>query len=400
MIANVEAALARANSNPSQNTYVWRDPAWTMAEANRCIGFGGLLAGMPVSVKDCFDLAGTPTTLGLRTNGEAALADSWLVQQLRAAGAVITGKTHMHPLAYGLTGENTDFGDCLQPGDACALTGGSSSGAAASVMEGSAVAAVGTDTGGSIRVPAALCGLAGYRATIGRGKWSGGAHLAESFDTFGWLFRDLADGPLLGSVFGPSVAEEWPRRFAVVDDEFLADCEPAVVESLRQCEGELESLGMTGQKVDVTWWHEAREIFAPIQAAEACRHHHRDYPTLDESIRQRLAWGASLTEMEVAEWRRRHSAFRDRMDSLLVEHPILLLPATPVTRLAAGTDHTAIRPRLLRYTTPVSLSGMPAVTIPYWPAGGVQLVAAREDDARLLAVAAAIGRLQQDRRHS
>ena len=295
LIATVEAALARANSNPSHNTYVWRDAAWTLAEANRCAGLGGLLAGMPVSVKDCFDLTGTPTTLGLRDNREAAPADSWLVQQLRAAGAVITGKTHMHPLAYGLTGENPDFGDCLQPGDAGALTGGSSSGAAASVMEGSAVAAIGTDTGGSIRVPAALCGLAGYRASIGRGNWRGGAHLAESFDTIGWLFRDLADGPRLGSFFGPAVTAERPGRFAVVHDEYLEDCEPAVVESLRQCKAELESLGMTGQSVDVGWWSEAREIFAPIQAAEACRHHRGGYPSLDASIRQHLAWGASLT---------------------------------------------------------------------------------------------------------
>ena len=114
---------------------------------------------------------------------------------------MITGKTHLHPLAYGITGENPEFGDCLQPGDDGALTGGSSSGACASVMEGSAVAAIGTDTGGSIRVPAALCGLAGYRASLGRGDWRGAAHLAPSFDTMGWLFRDLEEAPLLGSFY-------------------------------------------------------------------------------------------------------------------------------------------------------------------------------------------------------
>ncbi len=96
-------------------------------------------------------------------NGTAT-HDSWLVEQLRAAGAVIVGKTHLHPLAYGITGENPEFGDCVQPRDSGALTGGSSSGAVASVQEGSAVAAIGTDTGGSVRAPAALGGLAGYRA--------------------------------------------------------------------------------------------------------------------------------------------------------------------------------------------------------------------------------------------
>ena len=162
------------------------------------------LWGLPVSVKDCFDLAGAPTTCGVhfyRDLNGTATRDSWLVEQLRATGAVITGKTHLHPLAYGITGENPEYGDCVQPGNPGALTGGSSSGACASVLEGSAVAAIGTDTGGSIRVPAALCGLAGYRSTIGGGNWRGGAHLAKSFDTMGWLFRDLQDAPLLAAPF-------------------------------------------------------------------------------------------------------------------------------------------------------------------------------------------------------
>ncbi len=135
-----------------------------------------------------------------------AQQDSWLVARLRAAGAVIIGKTHLHPLAYGITGENPEFGDCRQPGNPDALTGGSSSGAAASVLEGSAVAAIGTDTGGSIRAPAALCGLVGYRTTHGRGDWRGAGHLAQSFDTMGWLFRDLEDAPMLASVFAPENA--------------------------------------------------------------------------------------------------------------------------------------------------------------------------------------------------
>ena len=124
-----------------------------------------------------------------------------MVERLRRLGAVITGKTHLHALAYGITGENPEFGDCIQPGTRDCLTGGSSSGACASVLEGSAIAAIGTDTGGSVRVPAALCGLAGYRASLGRGNWGGGAHLAESFDTLGWLFADLEEAPFLGGIY-------------------------------------------------------------------------------------------------------------------------------------------------------------------------------------------------------
>src|SRR5262249_24755819 len=145
--------------------------------------------GLPVSLKDCFDLEGFTTTVGTRFYAERnakAKRDAVVAARLREQGAVIVGKTNLHPLAYGITGENPDFGDCVQPLNRSLLTGGSTSGGAASVQEGSAVAAIGTDTGGSIRVPAALCGLAGYRASIGlawdRKLWSGGVHLAQSFD--------------------------------------------------------------------------------------------------------------------------------------------------------------------------------------------------------------------------
>src|SRR5580692_1649919 len=239
-----EQALSNSNQNAGRNTYLWQDAEWTRLEAARAEamprGAGGpfgdgraALWGLPISVKDCFDLAGSPTTCGVKfyrdLNGVAA-RDSWLVGRLRTAGAVITGKTHLHPLAYGITGENPEFGDCVQPGDPGALTGGSSSGAAASVMEGSAVAAIGTDTGGSVRVPAVLCGLAGYRSTLGRGDWRGGAHLAESFDTIGWLFHDLKDGPLLADAFAagaPAPAVKF-AHFAFIADSFLHDCEPDV----------------------------------------------------------------------------------------------------------------------------------------------------------------------------
>jgi len=407
VLTSTTKSLARANSNVGHNTYLWRNEAWTLHQARRaCAMLTGskdsapILCGVPVSLKDCFDLAGSPTTCGTifyRDLFGKARRDSWLAERLRASGAIITGKTHLHPLAYGITGENPEFGDCLQTGDAGALTGGSSSGAAASVMEGSAMAAIGTDTGGSIRVPAALCGLAGYRASLGRGDWRGGSHLAQSFDTMGWLFCDLEDGPLLGSIFGPTDAGSapLPRTFAVVDDAFLHDCEPAVLASLRESQRELEALGLTATTVSVEWWSKSMEIFAPIQASEAAYIHMGRFEHFEQSICQRLEWGASLDRKMIAVLRRRHSAFRKRMNTLLAEHQLLLMPAAPVVRLAAGADHSETRARLLRYTSPVSLAGMPAVTIPFLadgkPAGGMQLIAAHNDDARLLALAAKLG---------
>jgi Asp-tRNA(Asn)/Glu-tRNA(Gln) amidotransferase A subunit family amidase len=403
-----EKALANANGNPGRNTYLWQDPAWTCAEAERAMqmpGNGGgpfgdgrdVLWGLPVSVKDCFDLGGAPTSCGTQfyrgLNG-AAKRDSWVVERLRARGAVITGKTHLHALAYGITGENPEFGDCIQPGTSDSLTGGSSSGACASVLEGSAVAAIGTDTGGSVRVPAALCGLAGYRASLGRGGWRGGAHLAESFDTLGWLFADLEEAPLLGSFFAdrdknPEDVRAF-ARFATVADNFLHDCEPEIVAAYRQTIAEFETLGLRRSTIEVDWWGDARDIFAPIQAWEAAALHRGHFERFERAIRERLEWGATKTKEEIAGLRRRHADFRSRMDEVFDKHELILMPAAPVAMLRAGADHSQTRARLLRYTAPFSLAGVPAVTIPCRP-GGMQLAAAHERDEDLLQFAAVVG---------
>src|SRR5580704_12878299 len=292
--ALAETALAHMNQNAGRNTYIWQDAAWTRAEAARAAamprGSGGpfgdgrpALWGLPISVKDLFDLAGSPTSCGVHfyrdVNG-IATRDSWLVEQLRAASAVIIGKTHLHALAFGITGENPDYGDCLQPADRMAFTGGSSSGAAASVQEGSAVAAIGTDTGGSIRVPAALCGLAGYRASRElaheRGLWRGGVHLADSFDTLGWLFRDLRDAPLLAAaLFDLDVpaAAQTSVSIGVAGREFLDDCEPVVKDCFKRWQERLGDLGAEFVPVDSSFWEDAMEVYAFIQASEAAAIH-------------------------------------------------------------------------------------------------------------------------------
>ena len=402
----VAEALARSNGNASRNTYLWQDTAWTLAEAARAEaiprGDGDIfgdgrspLWGLPISIKDCFDIAGSPTSSGTKFYRDLhgpAKRDSWLVEQLRSAGAVITGKTHLHPLAYGITGENPDFGDCIQPGRQAALTGGSSSGAVASVLEGSAVAAIGTDTGGSIRVPAALSGLAGYRASLGRGDWRGGFHLAESFDTMGWLFRDLRDAPLLAFPFAPEDAPH-PHsftRFAFVADSFLTDCEPDVIAGSHAAIRELESLGLAGRDLSPDWWSESMEIFAPIQAYEAARYHAGNFAHIQRDIRERLEWGARISPQEIAALRQRRAQFCTRMDELFAAHELILLPCSPVAELTSGADHSQTRPRLLLYTTPFSLTGVPAVAIPC-AHGGVQLAAPLGADESLLALAARIG---------
>ena len=188
-----QEAVSRANSNAGKNVFLAMDPQRTLAEAEALTDrFPNpeqrpVLFGVPVAVKDCFDVAGYVTTCGSRFYAEKngiARKDSTVASRLRQAGAVIMGKTHLHQLAYGITGENSDYGDCVQPRNAQWLTGGSSSGSVASVQEGSSVAAIGTDTGGSIRVPSALCGLAGYRSSLGLGgteAWEAALKLARAY---------------------------------------------------------------------------------------------------------------------------------------------------------------------------------------------------------------------------
>lgn len=411
----VEQALARANSNAGHNVYLALGAELALREADELPKrFPGaakpLLYGLPVSLKDCFDLEGFVTTAGSRFYAERnapAREDSAVAARLRSQGAIILGKTHMHPLAYGITGENPDYGDCTQPCHAGFLTGGSSSGAAASVQEGSAVAAIGTDTGGSIRAPAALCGLAGYRASIKlaheRGLWRGGVHLAPSFDTLGWLCCDLRDAPLLGTaLFGldvPATAET-KVRIGVVAQEFLHDCAPEVVSAFSQWQERLREQGATLVPIESSFWEQAMAIYAPIQASEAAAIHiattNGDFSHFEPTIAERLLWGASLRPAEILQLHKHHAAFRENTDALLRGHDFLIVPCGPVARLAAGADHTDTRKAILRYTTPFSLAGVPVVTLPTPGGAGIQLAAARGADAHVLAYAAQLGALREN----
>jgi Asp-tRNA(Asn)/Glu-tRNA(Gln) amidotransferase A subunit family amidase len=406
----VGQALARANSNAGQNVFIGLDMEAALREAEALPArFNGTakpaLYGLPVSLKDLFDLQGFPTSCGSRFYAErcgVALEDSAVAARLRSQGAVIVGKTHLHQLAYGITGENPDYGDCVQPGAPQWMTGGSSGGAAASVMEGSALAAIGTDTGGSIRAPAALCGLAGYRASIGlaqeRGLWRGGVPLAGSFDTLGWLFRDLRDGPLLAkALFDLELADfdETRIRIGCVSEEFLSDCEPNVLEGFAGWQKRLRERGAEIVSLNTGFWKEAMDIYVPIQAHEAAAFHgartRNDFSHFDPLIAKRLTWGLSISEQEIAEQRLRLADFSRRMDEFFRECDFVIAPCAPVSRLMAGADHGASRRLILRYTTPMSLPGVPVVTLPAPGGAGVQLIGARGDDARLLAFAAGFG---------
>jgi aspartyl-tRNA(Asn)/glutamyl-tRNA(Gln) amidotransferase subunit A len=263
------------------------------------------------------------------------------------------------------------------------------------VQEGSALAAIGTDTGGSVRTPAALCGLAGYRASLGLGDWRGGWHLAESFDTIGWLFRDLRDGGRLAEALFDLPEDARPLknlRVGVLSGVLIGDCDEAVRGAMAEWEGRLAGAGATIRAIAPEWWRGAWDIYAPIQAREAARIHAGYYDRFAPPIAARLEWGASLSDETIAGFRQQHADYRANLQALFAEVDFVVAPATPVSRLVAGADHTEARALILRHTTPGSLGGNPALVLPS-PACGVQLMAAHGDDRRLLRFGERLGDL-------
>jgi len=401
LVETVRSAISRANGNQGHNTYISLDETWTITQVEQQrrhfsqIVEKPLLYGLPIALKDCFDLAGFHTTSGSKfyaERREIKSQDSAVAARLKQQGAIIVGKTTLHQLAYGITGENPDYGDCLQPGDATRLTGGSSSGSAAALLEGSALASIGTDTGGSIRVPAALCGLAGYRSSLGLGDWHGGDHLAPTFDTIGWLYRNLSDSVRLGRALfdlpaNPSLRN--PVRIAYLADGTLDACDTEVMTAFETWKERLRSTGATLIACHPTFFRGACSIYAPIQAHEAAKLHAGFYDHFDPVIADRLRWGASLGQGEIQQWRAKHREFIAQCNALFAEFDFLLMPATPVARLNVGVDHSSSRMRILAYTTPASLAGWPAVVLPFSPCG-VQLLARHSHDEQLLSFVTSI----------
>jgi Asp-tRNA(Asn)/Glu-tRNA(Gln) amidotransferase A subunit family amidase len=222
-------------------------------------------------------------------------------------------------------------------------------------------------------------------------------HLAQAFDTLGWIFRDLRDAPLLAEgLFGLEVPRETNLQVKIgaIASDFLHDCDANVLGAFAFCQDLLGASGAEVRSFNPAYWDEALSIYAPIQASEAAAIHAHatggNYSSFPAPINERLAWGASLTNEEVSRQRERHAEFRDRVDELFHSFDFLILPCSPISKLAAGKDHTRTRPAILRYTTPLSLAGTPVVTLPFANGAGMQLSAPRGKDARLLAYAAAL----------
>jgi len=327
------------------------------------------LAGVPYFLKDLFDLVGYPTRAGssfLADVRPAPVRDAALVQALRAAGAVCAGKTHLHEFAYGITGENPHFGDCEHPHFPGRTTGGSSSGSAAVVAAGIVPFAIGTDTGGSVRTPAAFCGLYGFRMTPGHAWIADAFPLAPSCDTAGWLTRTPTDLLAVnGAMLGLGTNRREPRgcylEFGELDPDVAAACRQA---SARL--GAPADLATHGQLTDA--FAEAAFAYLVLTSTEAAHAHaawldpHREQ--YSPAVWQRFDRGRHWSESEsvAAEVRRRF--IRHTLTSYFLTFDFLVLPAVPCPALTRAECDQSHRERVLALTAPASLAGLPVLSVP------------------------------------
>jgi len=361
----------------------------------------GPLAGVPYAVKDLFDVAGLATTAGAARLecADPAGADAEAIVRLHAAGAVLVGTCNMDEFAYGFVTDNARWGITRNPHDRARFAGGSSGGSAAAVAAGLVAFALGSDTNGSIRVPASLCGVFGIRPTQGALPTTGTFPFVHSFDTIGAFARSaqdlaLVDGVLRGDAqsgpcdFAPALLGGW---FA---QDLTAEMAAALAE-FAQAIGPLPTVEIEGVA-------QARSAAFLITAYEGGRLHapalRTDALSYDPATRDRLLAGAALPDRVHDRAMAFRAVFAARVQALLDRHGVLIAPAVagpapliadPVVRVG-GRDVPA-RANLGLYAQPVSFVGVPVVAAPLAVPGlplGIQLIGAKGSDRALIAYAA------------
>jgi amidase len=352
--------------------------------------------GLAVAVKDLIDMVGVPTTAGCRAlerRATPAVADAECLREIRAreaAGEVwVVGKTNLHELAYGVTGINEWFGTPRNPLDPRRMPGGSSSGSAVAVAVGEADVALGSDTGGSVRIPAACCGITGLKTTWGRIPLAGVWPLAPSLDTVGPMARDVA-----GLATGMQLLEPGfrPAELGDVAVGLLSiDADPtitsAVESALRRAELDVTPVALPG-------WHDAWSAADVVLAAEAWRAD-RDLFTADPAgvgtnVTERLVAASRVTTEAERAARATQPAWRAALDELLSRVSVIALPT--LSEFPPEVEAGAFRAN--RWTLPVNFAGLPALSLPVPTRGplpaSLQLVGPAYGEEKLLAVGARI----------
>ena len=363
----------------------------------------GPLAGLSFGVKDVFHIAGHRTGFGhpdwLRTHGPESTT-AVAVQRLLDAGARMVGKTQTDELAYSLTGENMHYGTPVNPRDAARVPGGSSSGSAVAVAGGLVDFALGTDCGGSVRLPASYCGVLGMRPSHGRVPLRDVIPFASSFDVAGWFAQDPDVFERVGRILLDDHAEpSAPRRLLLAEDAF-AMVDSRVTDALESAVGAAKkAVGRCdGVKVSPDGLAAWMQIFRHLQAAEIWANHgpwiREVRPQFGPGIRERLDWAATLDSSAVAENGTKWGAVKARIGEVLGEGDILCLPSSP--RIAPTRDtEISEKEETFRYQAMcllciAGLGGLPQVSLPLATLDGLplglSLVGPRGADTQLLAL--------------
>lgn len=368
----------------------------------------GPLARVPFAAKDLFDIEGRVTGCGnpdwARTHGPADGTAS-CVQKLLGAGADLVGKTITDELAFSLMGENAHYGTPLNSAAPDRVPGGSSSGSASAVAGGACDLALGSDTGGSVRIPASNCGLYGIRTTHERVALDRTMALAPSFDVVGWFARDPALMRKAGAVlFDRPQAAVAPSALLVATDLFAA-ADPAVQQALAPALDRVEQAVGSRRPVQVApegveRWFEA---IRPLQGAEIWQVHGdwvtRVQPKFGPGVADRFRWVATITRDEVAAANQVRAQARQRMAELLDGGAVLCLPTSPSPAPLRGLplpDTDRFRARAILFTCIAGLAGLPQVNLPLGQVDGapvgLSLMARPGADEMLLDLAEKIGR--------
>jgi Asp-tRNA(Asn)/Glu-tRNA(Gln) amidotransferase A subunit family amidase len=394
------------------------------ADAAIARGDAGPLVGLPILVKDVIDVAGLPTRGGAARWRREPTCDADCVAALRAAGAVVLGKAHTNELAFGIDGRNPHRPPCVNPHDASRLPGGSSSGPAVALAAGLALGALGTDTSGSIRVPAALCGVAGLRPSHGLLSRRGALPLAPSYDVVGPLAPCVADLRLLfDALVAGACADAAPpvsprklapgerrppasalTRVAIVED--LLDpslCEPTVAAAVRDAASALERAGVEIVSVTISELEHALVVHRDVQVPEAAASLHALGVPEDElgrEVRERVRSAWQITPARHAEALRDRARIAAALDRAIPPAGALLAPAAPIPappreanewRFRSGGVRS-IRETLLSCTVPLTQPPGPVVVLPLSIPDdslpiGAQLLARAGQDRELLDLA-------------
>ena len=373
----------------------------------------GPLHGIPVSVKDLVDVAGTPTTAGSAVPPRTGVPDAPIVTRLREAGAILIGKTNLHEFAFGTPSDETAFGAVRHPLNPERSAGGSSAGAAVALVEGMCFASVGTDTGGSIRIPSAVCGTVGLKPTSGELPCEGIVPLSTTLDHVGPMARTVADTRLLfAAMKGRAAAEPRPPRgalrFGVPETYFCDRLEPTVREALSRARASLRAAGHEVETVTIDRAAWTPDVYLHIVLPEASWYHAQMVEAhasrYSPGVRLRLEMGRYVLAEDYVRALHLRERLRsevdraiDRVDALLL--PTVPIPAPPLGAASIEVDGTTlpVRAVMLKLTQLFNMTGHPAIALPAgctadgWPVS-LQLVGHRDRTEQLLDVASAVER--------